>query len=87
MKKINTTVSFRRPAALFLGLALLLGSLIGCGKNGASSESSSDSSLTKVTLNEVAHSCFYAPLYVAIENGYFEEEGIELTLVTGFGAV
>lgn len=42
--------------------------------------------LEKVTLNEVAHSIFYAPMYVAIENGYFEEEGIQLDLVTGFGA-
>lgn len=42
--------------------------------------------LPKVTLNEVAHSIFYAPQYVAIENGYFEEEGIDLELVTGFGA-
>ena len=42
--------------------------------------------LTKVTLNEVAHSIFYAPQYVAIEEGYFEEEGLDLTLVTGFGA-
>lgn len=41
---------------------------------------------TKVTLNEVAHSVFYAPMYVAIEEGYFAEEGIDLTLVTGFGA-
>ena len=40
----------------------------------------------KVTLNEVAHSIFYAPMYVAIEEGYFEEEGIELDLVCGFGA-
>lgn len=39
-----------------------------------------------VTLNEVAHSIFYAPMYAAIENGYFEDEGIELSLVTGFGA-
>lgn len=42
--------------------------------------------LTKVTLNEVAHSIFYSPLYVAIEENYFEEEGIDLTLITGFGA-
>ena len=42
--------------------------------------------LTKVTLNEVAHSIFYAPQYVAIEEGYFADEGLDLTLVTGFGA-
>ena len=40
---------------------------------------------TKVTLNEVAHSIFYAPQYAAIELGYFAEEGIDLELVTGFG--
>ena len=40
----------------------------------------------KVTLNEVAHSIFYAPQYVAIEEGYFKDEGLDLTLVTGFGA-
>ena len=52
----------------------------------ACSAGNNKDNLTKVTLNEVAHSIFYAPMYVAIENGYFEEEGIDLTLVTGFGA-
>lgn len=61
-------------------LVCLLCFMTGCG----SEETNSD--LTPVTLNEVAHSIFYAPQYVAIENGYFEEEGIDLTLVTGFGA-
>lgn len=42
--------------------------------------------MTKVVLNEVAHSIFYAPMYVAIEEGYFADEGIDLELVTGFGA-
>lgn len=42
---------------------------------------------TKVVLNEVAHSIFYAPMYVAIEEGYFDEEGIDLELVTGFGVL
>lgn len=41
---------------------------------------------TKVVLNEVAHSIFYAPMYVAIEEGYFDDESIDLELVTGFGA-
>ena len=49
-------------------------------------ETEEEKSLTTVTLNEVAHSIFYAPQYVAIEEGYFKEEGISLELVTGFGA-
>ena len=52
----------------------------------AAKRDGTEEKLTKVTLNEVAHSIFYAPQYVAIEEGYFEEEGLDLTLVTGFGA-
>ena len=52
----------------------------------AAKKDSTEEKLTKVTLNEVAHSIFYAPQYVAIEEGYFTEEGLDLTLVTGFGA-
>lgn len=42
--------------------------------------------LTKVRLNEVVRSVFYAPMYAAINNGYFEEEGIDIDLSTGQGA-
>lgn len=52
----------------------------------AAKKDSTEEKLTKVTLNEVAHSIFYAPQYVAIEEGYFAEKGLDLTLVTGFGA-
>ena len=52
----------------------------------AARNENSKEELTKVTLNEVAHSIFYAPQYVAIEEGYFKDEGLDLTLVTGFGA-
>jgi len=61
-----------------LAVSLCLVMISGCGKE--------ETGNTPVTLNEVAHSIFYAPQYVAIEEGYFEEEGIDLTLVNGGGA-
>ena len=39
------------------------------------------SDTTKVVLNEVAHSIFYAPMYVAIEEGYFAEENHAFVIV------
>lgn len=66
--------------AIFALLSLSL--LTGCQKH----TSKTDSALTSITLNEVAHSIFYAPQYAALELGYFEEEGLDVTLVTGFGA-
>lgn len=53
--------------------------LFGCGNN-------NQNELTKIRLNEVTHSIFYAPLYVAINNGYFEDDGIEIELTNGGGA-
>lgn len=68
----------RSAIAVAVAMVMLVYAVSGCiGGQG---------NLTKVTLNEVAHSIFYAPQYVAIELGYFEEEGIDLELVTGFGA-
>lgn len=46
----------------------------GCGGN------------SKLRVNEVTHSIFYAPFYAAINLGYFEEEGIEIDLVNGGGS-
>lgn len=42
--------------------------------------------LTTIQLNEVTRSVFYAPQYVAIVNGFFEEEGLEIEMTTGQGA-
>ena len=64
-----------------LVLAMAAVTLAGCGAKDETKEK-----VEQVTLNEVAHSIFYAPQYVAIEEGYFADEGIDLTLVTGFGA-
>ena len=75
----------RKATGLVLATLLVAASLMGCaGADGQGQGSAA--TLTKVTLNEVAHSIFYAPMYVAIEEGYFKDEGIDLTLVTGFGA-
>jgi len=66
----------KRIAAIFLVLLMIVG-LCSC---------SGTSGLTKVNLNEVAHSIFYAPMYVAIEEGYFKDEGLDVNLVNGLGA-
>ena len=80
MKKI---LSHFVSCILCLILAAAAAFPAGCAFPGKGTDSKGQ---TDVTLNEVAHSIFYAPLYVAIEKGYFKEEGINLTLVTGFGA-
>jgi NitT/TauT family transport system substrate-binding protein len=62
---------------LIIGISLSL--LIGF-------DNDKDAKLDTIRLAEVTHSLFYAPLYAAIENGYFEEEGIELELILTSGA-
>ena len=62
--------------------AMLLCILWGC----TSQTSNTSSGKEKVVLNEVAHSLFYAPMYIAFEEDYFGEEGLQVELVTGFGA-
>ena len=42
--------------------------------------------LKTIQLNEVTRSVFYAPQYVAIANGFFEQEGLKLEITTGQGA-
>ncbi len=67
----------RRRIILFvLAAAVMLLCFTGCGEQ----------ELTKVRVSEVTHSVFYAPQYVAINQGFFAEEGIELELSNGQGA-
>ena len=42
--------------------------------------------LKKITLAEVAHTIFYAPMYIAIEKDYFKDYGIDLELILTSGA-
>ena len=80
----------KKILAFTLALAMLTACLAGCGSDTSgdtgSGQRTEEKQLTDVTLNEVAHSIFYAPMYVAIEEDYFKDEGIDLELVTGFGA-
>lgn len=54
-------------------------SLCACGEQ-------TNTELQKVKLNEVVHSIFYAPQYVALELGMFEQEGLDIELSVGQGA-
>lgn len=67
----------KRKCGMLLIAVMMCMMLTACGK---------EEGMTKIRLTEVAHSIFYAPMYVAIEEGYFEEEGIEVELVNGLGA-
>ena len=66
-----------RKLVVFILLAALMSfTAAGCG----------NSELVKVRLNEVTHSVFYAPQYVAMSEGFFEDEGLEIELTNGQGA-
>lgn len=81
MKGSIKRLKFKKIGAVYMAALALALAVMGCG-----AEETSAGDGQKVVLNEVAHSIFYAPMYVAIEEGYFAEEGIDLELVTGFGA-
>ena len=75
-KTKNGEKPMKRFIYLIMASILLILPLSSCKEEG----------LKKIRVNEVTHSIFYAPLYLAIENGYFTEEGLEITLTNGGGA-
>lgn len=58
-------------------IPLVLISLVGCSSNNDN----------KIKVAEVTHSLFYAPMYVALEAGYFKEEGLDIEIITTPGVV
>mgnify|MGYP000938786217 FL=1 len=68
---------FRKVTLLLLLLLVITIGLTGCKK---------ESDLTPIRLVEVTHSLFYTPQYVAITQGFFEEEGLDIELIDGKGA-
>lgn len=73
MKKLNFSL------LLSMVLILVFTAFTGC-------KGEEKKELTTVRLNEVTHSIFYAPQYVAMELGFFEEEGLQIDLAVGQGA-
>lgn len=59
---------------------LAVSACVGCGSE------TKETALTPVRLNEVVHSVFYAPQYAALELGFFEEEGLDVSVTIGNGA-
>ena len=45
-----------------------------------------NNNMNSIKIAEVTHSVFYSPLYVAIEEGYFNEENIDIKLILTPGA-
>ncbi|MGI6404289.1 MAG: ABC transporter substrate-binding protein [Oscillospiraceae bacterium] len=70
--------SIKGLLAVLLAAILLLSGATACAPK--------EKGLTTVRVSEVTHSVFYAPQYVAIEKGFFAEEGIAIELISGEGA-
>ncbi|ASS74907.1 hypothetical protein CIG75_07880 [Tumebacillus algifaecis] len=64
-----------------LGILTAALTLTACSPN----KDSSNEALQTVRVSEVIRSIFYAPQYVAIEKGYFKEEGLDIQLDTAWG--
>ena len=69
---------FKRITLVLVFILVLGSTLAGCTQK--------KTELTKIRLIEVTHSLFYTPQYVAMTQGFFEEEGLEVELINGKGA-
>lgn len=70
--------------AIIIGIIILTSIIIAVFKKNNTSDV--NNTLQTIKVSEVTRSVFYAPQYVAIANGYFEEEGLQIDLTTGQGA-
>lgn len=79
MKRIIYTLIAILVIILVVGIALI-------SKNVEVKPNPSGETLTKLTVSEVTHSVFYAPQYLAINLGFFKDEGIDIELINSAGA-
>ncbi len=79
MKRIIYTLIAILVIILVVGITLI-------SKNVEVKPNPSGEALTKLTVSEVTHSVFYAPQYLAINLGFFKDEGIDIELINSAGA-
>ncbi len=82
MKRLTYGIVFILVVLIIIGIALFSQNT----SDTLTDSFSSGDTLTKLTVSEVTHSVFYAPQYVAINLGFFEEEGLDIELINGGGA-
>lgn len=81
-KEMKKSIFFK--AGIYLLLLLMI--LSGCSSSeGTSGEEKSESGTKKLVIAEPVHLIGYLPLYAAIREGFFEEEGLEVEVITATG--
>lgn len=75
MKKLIASIT-----VLLIVIAIVIGMFYMKNKD------TNDNGMKTIALSEVTRSIFYAPQYVALSQGFFEEEGLKIELTTAQGA-
>lgn len=71
--------------SLSMMFLLIVFLIAGCSSEGASKKNGANGELKKLVIAEPVHLIGYLPLYSAINEGYFEEEGLEIEVITATG--
>ena len=73
---------YKKLISLISSFAVGMVCFTGCSKD----DSNVDKELDKVTVAEVTRSVFYGPQYAAVSQGFFEEEGLDVSFINTQGA-
>lgn len=86
MRRLFYTLASVFAIILVVIVAITAKNTVEVKKTNTTLESGDNVKLEKLVVSEVTHSVFYAPQYVAINLGFFKEEGLDIELINGGGA-
>lgn len=86
MRRLFYTLASVFAIILVVIVAITAKNTVEVRKTNTTLESGDTVKLEKLVVSEVTHSVFYAPQYVAINLGFFKEEGLDIELINGGGA-